>query len=1131
MTKPHVRHHEWQERTSGLTAYVADLPAPGALCAAVLRSPHRHARILGIDTSVAAAYPGVRAVITAADFPDRRYPDYGTSDRPALARDVVRYVGHEIAAVAADTVDQAREAVGLISVRYKPLPRFPSFQRHLESAQVGGPECVAGSIDRRFGDPRAFLRESEFSVTGDYRFGSQAHVCMEPQAVMASWDSERNVLDLWAPTQGPRNLQRGAATMLDLDIDQVRVHRVPAGGDFGSRVRPAFIEVITAALAIKARRPVRLVLTRDEEFMHAKRRHDFAVRLSTGAGADGRIVSRTAEILVESGGFAQAGVSEMGYCSQLLASQYRADAAHIRGTAFYTHRRPGGAFRGAGGPQAAFALEVQMDELAERIGIDPVDLRIRNAHRAGDVTIAGWEIESSRLVECLQTVRVAVGWDAKRAVSGTGDGVGIAAGTHLSGSLTSQYMTTASAAVDLGTDGSIVVRTGAADPGTGQPMVAAILVAEELGVDPGAVEIVYEDTAETPYDPGAGASKGTFMTGSAALATGRLAAARIRELAAEKFAVSPDQVSLSGGRAAAGADEVAIGDLVGSSPDAVDGVLRVEGRRDLDLPLVTDPSGFGNLSPSYGFAAHAVELSVDRGTGRVRVQRVHAVHDSGTIINPTAARGQVVGGIVMALGAALGEELIYVEDHLANGSYTEYALPRPADAPEIRPVFLESAAGPGPHGAKGLAEVALAPVAAAVVNAVHHAVGVRITDLPITPDKVLSALAAAGKDEAPVRGWRETWRIVDPQRWWIHAMRWAYPRGLHAVLHRYGTRLARRSRTAGRAAVLAADSRWHASRLLADTPGSRPLGGGSDLIVARRQGLRVETTLVDLTAISDLTVLESSRDGALRIGGAVTLDALYRFAAAQGDVAISTAVDSIASPQIRSAATVGGNLCQEKRCSFFRNGYTCYKRGGATCPCYAVLGDHRFYHAAVGAHRCQATTPSDLATVFAALDAIVYVQGRTATRRIRAEDLYRGPGETALRAGEFIAEVVVPASARRRATAFEKLQLYDGGFALAAACVSLELDSGGVVTTCRAVLGGIAPTPYRASDTERRLTGQVPDGPLVAHASAAWTPRADPLPGTEWKLRAGSGLLARAFWAAAGQRGYDIAAEQAISGR
>lgn len=1116
-----VRHLEWRERTSGATAYVDDLRAADALVAAVLRSPHRHARIVGVDTSRAEASPGVRAVIIGADFPDRRYTDYGTSDRPPLARDEVRFVGQEVAAVAAVSGDAARAALDLIRVEYAPLSLFPDFESQLVSDGVRPKESVAGSIDRFFGDRDALSVHAPVSVSGVYRFGSQAHACMEPQAVMADWDPQSQLLSIWAPTQGPRNVQREIAKVLALEIDQVRVHQVAAGGDFGSRVRPSDIEALTAALAIKAEQKVRMVLSRDDEFAHTKRRHDFVVRLTTGADESGRVIRREGEILVESGGYAQAGVSEMGYCSQLLASQYRADCAHFTGTTFYTHRRPGGAFRGAGGPQAAFAIESQMDELADRVGVDPIDLRVLNAHSAGETTIAGWEIESSRLVDCLQAARDGLDWDAKRPRGGSGFGVGIAAGMHVSGALTSPHATTSVATVEVDREGSIVVRTGAGDPGTGQSMVAGILVAEELGVAPEQLRVVYADTSETPYDPGAGASKGTFMTGGAALGAGRETAARLKTLAAKKLAVAEDQVRLEGGFASAGEHSLSFGDLVGASPDAVAGVLRVEYTHVVDMPLVQGPTGFGNLSPAYGFAAHAVELNVDRKTGRVDVTRVVAVHDSGTIVNPIGARGQVVGGIVMALGAALGEELVYVEDRLANGSYTEYALPRAADAPDVSVTFLESdVEGPGPRGAKGLAEVALAPVAAAVSNAVSHAIGVRITNLPITPDKVLHALEAAGEAGGPLRSWRSTWRRFDLSLWWVLAMRWAYPRGLHAVLHRFGTRFARRPAHLAPIEIVVPSTPIEAAKALERDKGARPLGGGSDLLLARNQGLVREHVLVDLTRVADVATIEVTPDGDLRIGGAVALARLAVFASQHKDDAIAATIDTIATPQIRSVATVGGNLCQEKRCGYFRNGFSCYKRGGFTCPCYAVLGDHRFYHAAVGGHRCQATTPSDLATTFAALDGVVEVQGPRGLRLLTIEQLYKGPGETTLRSGEFIAHVVIPAAARRRSTAFEKLRLYDGGFALVAACVSLEVGRMGQIVECRAVLGGIAPKPLRATATETSLIGCAPADWRVDAACTAWTVTANPLPGNSWKLRAGSGLLARAMQSALESRAF-----------
>lgn len=1109
MTGPHVRHAEWQARTDGSAQFAGDLQPPDLLIGAILRSPYASARIVDIDTNTAEASSGVHAVVTAADLPDRRYTDYGTPDRPAIARETVRYFGHEVAAVAAETEWQATMALDRIRVHYKALPP----QTTLEEAAGSGSELVptrrdsiACSLERAFGDTESARNRTAHTVSGRYRFGSQAHACMEPHTTLAQWIPEQKRLHVWTPTQGPRTVQRELAAMLGVGRDQVRIHSIAAGGDFGSRVRPGDIEVLAGALAIKSGRPVRLSLSRADEFAHTKRRHDFVIDLTSTADPQGRLLSRDACVIAESGGFAQAGGNELNYCSLVLGSQYQLTAAHISGAAIYTNRRPGGAFRGAGGPQAVFAIESQLDELAAQLNVDPVDLRIWNANQSGNTTITGWQIESARLIECLQTARDQIDWDAKQTLGGTGRGVGIAAAIHVSGSLSTSHVTSSESTIDLTTDGSVRVRTGAGDPGTGQSMVAGILVADELGLTPSDVEIVYEDTAETPYDPGAGASKGTYMTGNAAVGAGKAAAERLRELAADKFTTSKEAIGLTNGQVLAGDDSVSISDLVAIAPETVDGQLSIDHQHTVDLPLANKPSGVGNLSPTYAFAAHAVEVEVDRSTGEVKILEVVPVHDSGTIINQTAARGQVVGGVVMGLGAALGEELLYTEGRLANGSYTEYALPRAGNVPDIAPTFLESNTGPGPHGAKGLAEIALSPTPAAVANAIAHATGVRIRDLPITPDKILNPLTSqqcvpVGRDIRP---------HTSPRRIWVSAVRWAYPRGLHALLHRIGTRLARKPQASQPITLRKPSTEAEASTTLSDEPNARPLAGGTDLLVARKEGLRPESVLVDLTGIPELTELTSTPTGDLVLGAAATLGEVVEFAAAEGDDVVVSTIDTIASPQIRSMATVAGNLCQEKRCGYFRNGFPCYKRGGVTCPCYAVLGEHRFYHAALGAHRCQATTPSDLATTLTALDAVVHVRGPSGTRSMPMSELYRGPGETVLSHAEAITHLDIPAPARHRKSVFEKIRPYDGGFALVSACVSIQCEDN-VVTDCRAVLGGIAPTPYRCLNTERMLLGNRITHDLIDRVSRAWHTEAHPLPGNKWKLEAASGLLVRAF--------------------
>ena len=522
--------------------------------------------------------------------------------------------------------------------------------------------------------------------------------------------------------------------------------------------------------------------------------------------------------------------------------------------------------------------------------------------------------------------------------------------------------------------------------------------------------------------------------------------------------------------------------------------------------VATDP-GHGNLSPCYGFAAQGVEVEVDRDTGLVRVLRVVAVHDAGTIINPIGARGQVVGGVAMGLGAALGEQLLFQGGRPNVTGYGDYFLPRAADTPPIEVVFVGDASPRGPYGAKALAELALMPTAAAVANAVAHATGVRVRSLPISPDKIMAKWPRAGASDRLPSVWRR------PGRWWPAAARWAYPRGLHHLLHRWGTRFARPAKPPRdiRAIERPADSA-EAVALLAGDRGAIPIGGATDLMVARDQGLVSPSVLVDLMDCADIAGLGDIAGGDLRIGAAATLSGVAQELEGSklpGDRAIAATIETIASTQIREAATVAGNLSQANRCWFLRSGFDCYKRGGFTCPCYAVTGDHRYFHAVLGAHRCQSVTPSDLATTLTALDAVVTIKGAGGARTIPVASLFSGPGETVLGQGEIIEAVTIPAAARARSCRFEKLSLTEGGFAVASACVSLERDDGGVVTQASVILGGVANTPYRARRAERAMIGHRLTDAAIDRISGAWAAQAHPLPNNGWKVEAACGVLKR----------------------
>jgi CO/xanthine dehydrogenase FAD-binding subunit len=522
-----------------------------------------------------------------------------------------------------------------------------------------------------------------------------------------------------------------------------------------------------------------------------------------------------------------------------------------------------------------------------------------------------------------------------------------------------------------------------------------------------------------------------------------------------------------------------------------------------------DPAtGSGNAAHSYSFAAQVAEVQVDERSGEIKVLRIFSAHDSGTVLNPLKFEGQVTGGVAMGLGAALTEELVYEGGRLVNPAYVNYGLPRAADLPEIEVISVGAPEPSGPYGAKGVGEIGLQPLPAAIANAVAHAVGIRLRDLPLTPDKVLEGIRA--RDGAPARTYA-LWRR--PGRWYIAGMRAMYPYGLHHVLHRWGTRL---SRTGGDPAstvsrITAPRTLQEAVHELSADKHAAPLAGGTDLVPALDQGISAPRTLVDLRLIPGLSGIRESASGSLRIGAGVTLADLLKHAEGERDSVVAEALRTIATPQVRAVATVGGNLCQEKRCWFFRNGFNCYKRGGWTCPCYAVQGDHRFQHAVVDGHRCQAVTPSDLATVFAALDAVVHIAGKKQERVVPLPGLYSGPGEVALAQDEVVSAVELPGRARDRISRFEKQRLFDGDFAIVSACVSLELDDGGAVVDSRIVLGAVAPTPFRAEAVERALRGTVlrPEG--IRSAAQAWVGAAHPLERNGWKVDAACAAVERAL--------------------
>ncbi|MGY1741367.1 MULTISPECIES: molybdopterin cofactor-binding domain-containing protein [unclassified Blastococcus] len=1071
------RPARWAERTAGTDAYTGDVPVDGALTARVLRSPHPHARILRLDVTRAARMPGVRAVVTAADLPGRRYLHEGgaRADRLPLADGVVRYVGEEVAAVAADTAEQAEAALRAIRVRYRRLPAPLDVDAALRPGAPRLHDRAEGSnvsVDDRgsWGDPDAGDRATDVTVTGTWSHPRVTHTALETHGTVARWSAAEQRLEVWTSTHAPWFVRRELAEVLGLREEQVVCRDVAVGGGFGAKGKIGEHEALAAALAVRAGRPVRLLLSREEEFAATKPRHAFRTTLRAGADRAGRITVLDADITADNGAYNHFGPSVLKVGVKTLGTLYRPDGVRWRARLVDTALPPGGQFRGYGSPQVALALETAVDELAERLGVDPLELRLRNANEPGTTTLSGARLGSARLRECLEVVRAELDWDARHGALGPGRGLGVAAGMHGSGSYAFEGANRSAATVDLSRDRRVRVRFGGLDPGTGQRGVLAQIAAEELGVPLEAVDVLMADGELTPPDHGAWSSRGTHMGGHAVACAAR--AARVRLAAAGGWDALP-----------------------------AEGLSVTEEYLDPRMERFGAGNPRPNVSASYTFAAHGAEVAVDRRTGEVRVVDYVAAHDVGRAINPTTAEGQVVGGVVQALGAALREELLHEGGRVVNPAFVHYGVPRAADVPRVRPVLVEGPEPAGPYDAKSVGELPVIPVAPAVLNAVHDATGVRFRSLPLTPDVVLRGIAPDR-----VAAW-EGLVPRTPTAWWVAAVRRAYPLGLHALLDRVGTRLARRRRPR---ALRRVEQPAGTAELVAAAAGRRAVvvGGATDVTVQRRQGLAAPEVLVRAGAVAALRRVHRD-DEHVEVGAAVTLEECAEAFAADLPE-LSALVRTIASPQLRRTATVAGNLLQEKRCWFFRNGFDCYKRGGPTCPCYAVQGDHRFSHAVLGAHRCQAVTPSDLATVLTALDAQVRVAGPRGERTLPVGELYRGPGETVLGPADVVLAVRLGRAALGRRLVTEKLALWEGDFAVASVALSWTPTATGAADV-RVVLGGVAPTPWRARRTEAALEGTEPTvAGVVDRLRDELRAVAHPLPRNAWKLEATMGLAERA---------------------
>jgi CO/xanthine dehydrogenase Mo-binding subunit len=756
-------------KVTGAAVYTADLELPGMLYAKVLRSPHPHARVVRVDASKAEAAPGVIAVLTRDDLRTLKLPYFGpiVKDQPVVAIDRVRFVGDIVAAVAAEARDLAEEAIGLIEVEYEPLPavydpltamqpdapvlheqkvtsegRLDTASLHLATS---GNVCSVYHVED--GDVAAGFAEADEIFEDVYSTAKLQHGHIEPHAVLAYWEPGGKLV-VHSATQNPSYIRIQLAELFDLPQSQVRVIVPFVGGGYGGKVH-ARLEPITALLARKARRPVQWVLTREEVFLTGHC-HAAVVKLRTGVKRNGTLVARQVEAYYDTGAYAMTGPTTAKNGGEVGGGPYRTPHQSLTSYCVYTNAPPTGPFRGFGVPQVCWAYECQMDDIARRLGLDPVALRQQNLVREGDAFVTGDRLESIGLADCLTQVAQGIGWQgaaeqAPRAAGPLVRGKGLAVMIK-----TTMTPSNSTATVRLNADGSAALLTSSVEIGQGTHTSLAQIVAEVLRLPPERVSVSFPDTDVTPFDQSTSSSRTVFSMGHAAQhAAGEIRqqlldiGAKALESRVEDLELGETGVAVRG----APARQLTIPQLFAAHFGAPVGALL--GHYSFQTRGGADPrtgkAKEGHISVYFFLSACAAEVEVDVETGKVRVLRMASAVDAGKAINPRQCHLQNEGSMLTELGAALFEEMVFDDGQPINASFVEYMLPSLEDHPQEYQSFLVETPHPlGPFGAKGVGEAALGPVGAAIGNAVANALGgVRIHDLPLRPDRVLAALAAA----------------------------------------------------------------------------------------------------------------------------------------------------------------------------------------------------------------------------------------------------------------------------------------------------------------------------------------------------------------------------------------------------
>ena len=736
-------------RVTGQVRYTDDIHLPRMAWGRLLRCPHPHARIVRIDASRALARKGVLAVITGKDMPERFGIIPWTPDEYPLALERARFVGDAVAAVAATDERIAHEAAELIDVVYEILPAATDLATAINTPSVGlgrnGKDNVSKEVELEFGDVDALMASSDVIVEGDYYYEGSAHAPIETHCAIGQYD-KNGLLTVWSATQVPHYLHRELSRVLRLSPARIRVIQPPVGGAFGGKSEPFSLEFCAAKLAMLTGRPVKFLYTREEEFYAHRGRHPMQMAMKVGATRDGKLTAVDTRTSIDGGAYSSFGLVTAYYSGQLLTLPAFAQAYRFKSTRYFTNKPPCGPKRGHGSVQPRFAFEVSLDKIAEKIGMDPFELRRRNLVEANARTLNGMRVTSNGITECLDRVESASQWKERRGKLPVGRGLGVAASAYISGTNYSIYPNAMpQSAVQLKVDrsGVVTIFSGQSEIGQGCDTLLAVLVADELGLDLGAIRVISGDTDLTPVDMGAYSSRGTFMNGNAALHAAQQVRTKMVDAVAEELGVTPREILVTRG-ALCVADDPSRSVSVTQAIELAEikfGTLGAVGYYNTPELGGDYRGGTIGASPAYSFTAHVAEVFVDTESGRVDVKRIWVAHDCGKAICPTIVEGQMEGSAYMGAAEAIFEEHVIGRDGLHMGpNLLDYKIPTSLDVPELIALLVESNDPEGPRGAKEAGEGPLHPSIPAIANAIHDAVGVRIDRLPFSPARVLAAL-------------------------------------------------------------------------------------------------------------------------------------------------------------------------------------------------------------------------------------------------------------------------------------------------------------------------------------------------------------------------------------------------------